>query len=150
MIPSPFWLAASATSPVPSACFLLSAMDDAIWCGPCEMWLNGPTQYEDHLIGKKHRKRLKSMKQPPSTRPRDKGNGAPPGTAASCRDAVAQYTLAVYRRALFKAGEYTPASQNGWQSSKAGEYTPALENQSGFYLMAGAAAVLEDATIAMC
>ena len=26
------------------------------WCDYCEMWLNGPIQYADHVIGKKHRK----------------------------------------------------------------------------------------------
>ncbi len=29
---------------------------DAVWCPDCEMWLNGPTQYEDHKIGRKHLK----------------------------------------------------------------------------------------------
>ena len=28
----------------------------AIYCRYCEMWLNGPTQWADHEIGKKHRK----------------------------------------------------------------------------------------------
>ena len=28
----------------------------AVWCPACEMWLNGTTQWEDHKIGKKHRK----------------------------------------------------------------------------------------------
>jgi len=27
--------------------------DGAVWCPDCEMWLNGPTQWEDHKIGKK-------------------------------------------------------------------------------------------------
>ena len=26
------------------------------YCDCCDMWLNGPTQYEDHNLGKKHRK----------------------------------------------------------------------------------------------
>lgn len=30
--------------------------EGAVWCSDCEMWLNGPTQWEDHKIGKKHRK----------------------------------------------------------------------------------------------
>ena len=27
-----------------------------IWCGTCEMWVNGQTQWQDHRVGKKHRK----------------------------------------------------------------------------------------------
>ena len=31
----------------------------AKYCEDCEMWLNGPTQWEDRKIGKKHRKNVK-------------------------------------------------------------------------------------------
>ena len=31
----------------------------AIYCEECEMWLNGGTQWEDHKIGKKHKKNVK-------------------------------------------------------------------------------------------
>ena len=34
----------------------LDATTQAKYCKICEMWLNGPTQYEDHKIGKKHKK----------------------------------------------------------------------------------------------
>ncbi len=30
--------------------------EQAVYCPDCEMWLNGPTQWEDHKIGKKHKK----------------------------------------------------------------------------------------------
>ena len=30
--------------------------DGAVWCTACQMWLNGPTQWEHHKIGSKHRK----------------------------------------------------------------------------------------------
>ena len=33
--------------------------DMAVYCEVCEMWLNGPTQWEDHKIGKKHNVCLK-------------------------------------------------------------------------------------------
>jgi dsRNA-specific ribonuclease len=33
----------------------------AVWCPDCEMWLNGPAQWEDHKIGKKHRKTQRSL-----------------------------------------------------------------------------------------
>ena len=32
--------------------------EGAVYCEDCEMWLNGPTQWEDHKIGKKHKKNL--------------------------------------------------------------------------------------------
>jgi hypothetical protein len=32
---------------------------NGIWCIFCEMWLNGPGQMEDHLIGKKHKKKVR-------------------------------------------------------------------------------------------
>ena len=34
----------------------------AEYCEPCEMWLNGPTQMEDHKNGKKHKKNLRKPK----------------------------------------------------------------------------------------
>ena len=33
--------------------------DQAVYCDDCEMWLNGPIQWEDHKIGKKHKKNTK-------------------------------------------------------------------------------------------
>ena len=33
--------------------------DGAVYCKHCEMWLNGPTQWEDHKIGKKHKKNVR-------------------------------------------------------------------------------------------
>ena len=30
--------------------------DDPVHCLMCNMWLNGPTQMEDHMIGKKHKR----------------------------------------------------------------------------------------------
>ena len=34
----------------------------ANYCEFCEQWLNGPTQWEDHIIGKKHKKNRKKKK----------------------------------------------------------------------------------------
>jgi hypothetical protein len=31
------------------------------WCLNCEMWLNGPAQMADHLIGSKHRKTVRKQ-----------------------------------------------------------------------------------------
>ena len=33
--------------------------DGAVWCPACEMWLNGPAQWDDHQIGKKHGKNVR-------------------------------------------------------------------------------------------
>ena len=37
--------------------------DGAVYCEWCEMWLNGPTQWEDHKIGKKHKKNIARRKK---------------------------------------------------------------------------------------
>ena len=42
-------------------CSHSSPTPEAMYCEVCEMWLNGPTQWEDHLIGKKHRKNWKAL-----------------------------------------------------------------------------------------
>ena len=35
--------------------------DGAMWCPYCELWLNGPDQWDDHEIGKKHKKNMKKI-----------------------------------------------------------------------------------------
>ena len=51
---------------VAEACPVLAANDEmlrdgqAVYCEDCEMWLNGPTQREDHKIGKKHKHKKKT------------------------------------------------------------------------------------------
>ena len=45
-------------------CFLHMAApvvehDSDVYCIECEMWLNGPTQHEDHLTGRKHKKNFR-------------------------------------------------------------------------------------------
>jgi hypothetical protein len=37
--------------------------DGAEYCETCEMWLNGPTQMEDHKNGKKHKNKTKSQQK---------------------------------------------------------------------------------------
>ena len=41
----------------------------AIFCNICEMWLNGRPQYEDHKLGKKHRKNNRNRRATPSIWP---------------------------------------------------------------------------------
>ncbi len=40
---------------------------DAVWCPVCEIWLNGQTQWEDHKIGKKHRKNVEKENRAATT-----------------------------------------------------------------------------------
>ena len=51
----------------------------AIYCECCEMWINGPTQYEDHKLGKKHRKNS----HPPSRRPETSSTASSTGNETS-------------------------------------------------------------------
>ena len=55
--------------------------DGFIYCRYCEMWLNGPTQWADHEIGKKHRRAVartgKPGKQEVPPIPRGFGKGKP-------------------------------------------------------------------------
>ena len=36
-----------------------TCLDGPVFCGDCGIWLNGTTQWEDHKIGKKHKKNTK-------------------------------------------------------------------------------------------
>ena len=54
--------------------------EGAIYCRYCEMWLNGPTQWADHEIGKKHRKavrRAQTSKQDGSVAANDRDEMLP-------------------------------------------------------------------------
>ena len=31
----------------------------AVWCRACGIWLNGPTQWGDHIIGQQHKKKAR-------------------------------------------------------------------------------------------
>ena len=37
---------------------------EAVYCDICKMWLNGPTQWEDHRIGRKHKKNCIRQENP--------------------------------------------------------------------------------------
>ena len=56
--------------------------DGAVYCLDCEMWLNGPTQWEDHKWGKKHKKNLqRKLLLPEQQKPKKTWKiKAPPGT----------------------------------------------------------------------
>ena len=75
-----------------------------IECKVCVMCLNGPTQWEDHKIGKKHRKHLKAKPEKRSAKVI-----VPTGTAiiieqtAIYYDAVQRYTLTLYKRRLLRS-----------------------------------------------
>ena len=73
-------------------------------CKVCIMSLNGPTQWEDHKIGKKHKKNLK-----PKPEPRSAKVIVPTGTViiieqtAIYYDAVQRYTLTLCKRRLLRS-----------------------------------------------
>ena len=51
---------------------------NGIFCEDCEMWLNGPWQYEDHLQGKKHDKaKRRSARSQQNQRPMDHQERSP-------------------------------------------------------------------------
>ena len=39
-----------------------------MYCEVCEMWLNGPIQWENHQIGKKHKKHLNALAKAPESK----------------------------------------------------------------------------------
>ena len=57
----------------------------AKYCEDCEMWLNGPTQWEDHKIGKKHKKNVKKggASKPSGTQGKGKPKAQQPATDTS-------------------------------------------------------------------
>ena len=40
-------------------------VNDAIFCRYCELWLNGPSQWKDHEIGKQHRIKVRRLRDVP-------------------------------------------------------------------------------------
>ena len=64
-----------------------SEHDAAIYCKCCQMWLNGPTQWADHEIGKKHQKAVRRAAGTGSAEPMDfdqsSSSGMAMGTAGS-------------------------------------------------------------------
>ena len=72
-----------------------------IHCNVCNMGLNGRTHWEDHKIGKKHKRNLKPKPEPKVI--------VPTGTViiieqtAIYYDAVQRYTLTLYKRRLLRS-----------------------------------------------
>ena len=73
---------------IPKGCNILlpaggnkSATSDAVFCEHCEMWLNGPTSWLDHKIGKKHKK---NVRKPPGSKPYR--NSSDPFSATNGKD----------------------------------------------------------------
>ena len=80
------------------------------WFCPCDMWLNGRTQYEDHRIGKKHRKNAKRIANPSADiEKRDKGVVVTRGKAiiieqsAIFKDFTDNYMFSLYAKGAFRA-----------------------------------------------
>ena len=79
--------------------------DEGLYCELCGMWLNGPTQWADHKLGKKHKKNVRRASKPKHRRT-SKGIVIPETTAkvieqtAIWNDAVMRYVSNLYLRAL--------------------------------------------------
>ena len=43
----------------------LESLEGAVYCEGCEMWLNGAPQWEDHKIGKYHKKHYPTKTRTP-------------------------------------------------------------------------------------
>ena len=78
----------------------------ARYCEYCEMWLNGPTQWEEHLDGKKHNKntrregRRRTVEEMEIVIP--KGTALIIEQTALFKDAVEVFMLSLYRRCLLR------------------------------------------------
>ena len=76
----------------------------AIYCYECEMWINGPTQLEDHRGGKKHKKNKRRQ----GSRKTVDEIVIPKGTAliieqtAMFKDALEVFMLSLYRRCALR------------------------------------------------
>ena len=88
------------------------AADEPIYCDKCAMLLNGATQFEDHKIGKKHKKNSiasTSTGFEEKKRAKDKGIVIPKGTAvlieqsALLDDAVGSYIRNLSLRAMLRS-----------------------------------------------
>ena len=79
-----------------------------VYCESCQMWLNGPEQWQDHLISKKHKKHKKKLFQP-EPEPDSKKIVIPTGTViiieqtAIYNDAVRMYMLSLHERAQLRS-----------------------------------------------
>ena len=77
-----------------------------VYCETCEMWLNGDTQWLEHLIGRKHKKNLK---RDPGPEPKSEGLVVPIGTVvvieqtAIYTDAIRRYMSSLYERGLLRS-----------------------------------------------
>ena len=54
----------------------ISGRNAAVFCRQCRMWLNGPTQWWDHVIGKKHQRSVHSVPRTTPATPLPAGWGA--------------------------------------------------------------------------
>ena len=110
-----FFSCPQSESPAPAAMAADSASvycvaDEPIYCDKCEMLLNGATQFEDHKIGKKHKKNIRaSTGFAEEKMAKDKAIVIPKGTAllieqsALIDDAVASYMRNLSLRAMLRS-----------------------------------------------
>ena len=86
---------------------------EAIYCYTCEIWTNGPRQWEDHRILRKQRRKERRKNKDPEKKKKeeakDKGIVISKGTvllieqSALHEDAVKNYIPSLYNRVLLRA-----------------------------------------------
>ena len=85
----------------------------ALYCEECGMWTNGPTQWEEHRIGKKHKKNTRRQGRRKTVEElywvvEEMEIVIPKGTAliieqtAMFKDAVEVFMLSLYRRCALR------------------------------------------------
>ena len=84
---------------------LLQEYPGARQCYVCDMWLSGPQAYADHVIGKKHKTKLRrrGIQSLPAKIQIPTGTALILEQQALEADAVMRYTLSLYRRAAIRA-----------------------------------------------
>ena len=83
------------------------------YCAVCNMWLNGPTQWEDHIIGKKHVKNTRRAQQ-------GGGNPAKQGGGNPVTMTQHQHTAGDGNQSKTVKGKYKRRKKNGQAFSDSG------------------------------
>ena len=84
---------------------------DGQYCEHCEMWINGPTQWEDHLIGKKHKKNKSSKGIPKKRKVVDDPESIPGFCNKLCESTLENMHVV---RTLQVSTDFSPALLSQW------------------------------------
>lgn len=109
---------------------------DPIYCTQCEMFVNQQAQWEEHLNGRKHRKKFNRQSKGAAAGNKNKGIDVPSGTVllleqtALWQDAVTHYLSTLFARAALKSrlwsGSFSPGDIQARWFIVRGSNMPAL------------------------